>query len=259
MTLVLLDANIAENPADLQDVTAELYGGDGEMRIRQEIVLGIGGVRMLDALGLRPRVFHMNEGHCAFLGLERVRLLMREQRLSFREAQEVAAASGVFTTHTPVPAGIDVFEPDLMERYFAGFRGELSLDREAFLDLGRVHPGRRDEPFNMAVLAIRTSGFANGVSRLHGEVSRRMWQEVWPGVPLDEIPITHVTNGVHPQSWISDEMRNLYDRYLGPRWAQEPGDTGVWARGEQIPLGPPSHSRKSHRRGTRRLAVLVGK
>jgi starch phosphorylase len=235
VTLVLLDANLVENPPDLQDVTAELYGGDSEMRIRQEIVLGIGGVRALDALGLRPRVFHMNEGHCAFLGLERVRLLMKEHGLAFREALEVAAASGVFTTHTPVPAGIDVFEPDLMERYFAPFRAELSLEREPFLDLGRIHPGRQDERFNMAVLAIRTSGFANGVSRLHGKVSRAMWQEAWPGVPLDEIPITHVTNGVHPQSWISDEMRNLYDRYLGPCWSEEPGDTRVWARGEQIP------------------------
>jgi glycogen phosphorylase len=235
VTLVLLDANIPENPPDLQDVTAELYGGDGEMRIRQEVVLGIGGVRVLDALGMRPRVFHMNEGHCAFLGLERVRLLMKERGLAFGEALEVAAASGVFTTHTPVPAGIDVFEPDLMERYFATFRAELSLDREPFLDLGRLHPGRQDETFNMALLAIRTSGSTNGVSRLHGEVSRAMWQEAWPGVPLDEIPITHVTNGVHSKSWISDEMRNLYDRYLGPRWSEEAGDTRVWARAEQIP------------------------
>ncbi len=235
VTLLLLDANIAENPPDLQQVTAELYGGDGEMRIRQEIVLGIGGVRALLALGLRPRVFHMNEGHCAFLGLERIRVLMKEQGLAYREALELVAASGVFTTHTPVPAGIDVFGADLMERYLGGFRQELGLDREPFLDLGRIHPGKRDETFNMAVLAIRTSGSANGVSRLHGAVSRAMFQDVWPGVPVDEVPITHVTNGVHSQSWISDEMRNLYDRYLGPRWAQEPGDTGVWARGEQIP------------------------
>jgi starch phosphorylase len=235
VTLILLDANIAENPPDLQDVTDELYGGDGELRIRQEIVLGIGGVRALQALGCMPRVFHMNEGHCAFLGLERARILMKEQGLSFREAQEVVSASGVFTTHTPVPAGIDMFGAELIEKYFGRFREELSLDREAFLDLGRIHPGPSDEPFNMAVLAIRTSGYANAVSRLHGEVSRAMWQEVWPGVPVEEIPISHVTNGVHPQSWISDEMRNLYDRYLGPRWSEEPGDTRVWARGEQIP------------------------
>lgn len=235
VTLVLLDTNVPENPRELQDITDELYGGDGDMRVLQEIVLGIGGVRVLDALGLRPRVFHMNEGHCAFLGLERIRVLMRENQLSFPEALEVVAASGVFTTHTPVPAGIDVFSPEVMERYFADFRAELGLAREAFLDLGRIRRGQPVEGFNMAVLAIRTASFVNGVSRLHARVSRAMWQEVWPGVPVDEVPITHVTNGIHPQSWISDEMRNLYDRYLGPRWAEEPGDTQVWTRGEQIP------------------------
>ena len=235
VTLVLLDANIPENPQDLQDVTDQLYGGDGEMRIRQEVVLGIGGVRMLLALGMHPRVFHANEGHCAFLALERVRSVMTEGRLAFPEAMEVVAASGVFTTHTPVPAGIDRFPADLMEKYFCAFREELGLSREAFLDLGRVHPGRADEPFNMAVLAIRASARVNGVSRLHGRVSREMWREVWPDVPLDEIPISHITNGVHPQSWISQDMCLLYDRYLGPRWAEEPGDTRVWKRSAEIP------------------------
>jgi starch phosphorylase len=235
VTLVLLDSNIPENPPDLQDITDELYGGDAQLRLQQEIALGIGGVLTLQALGMTPRVFHMNEGHCAFLGLARASALMREQQLSFGEAMEVVAASGIFTTHTPVPAGIDVFAPDLMERHFAPLRQGLGLSREQLLDLGRVHPGQTAEPFNMAVLAIRTAGFVNGVSRLHGSVSRAMWQEVWPGVPVDEVPIVHVTNGVHPQSWISEDMRNLYDRYLGPRWAEEPGDTRVWARGEQIP------------------------
>ncbi len=235
VTLVLLDANIQENPPDLQDITDELYGGDGDLRIRQEIVLGIGGVRALEALGMRPRVFHMNEGHCAFLGLERIRRLMRHDGLSFRTALEVTASSGVFTTHTPVPAGIDMFPPDVVERHLGRFREELRLTREELVDLGRIHPGRSDEPFNMAVLAIRTSRFVNGVSRLHSRVSREMWQEVWPGVPVDEVPIVPLTNGIHSQSWISDDMRNLYDRYLGPRWAEEPGDTRVWARGEQIP------------------------
>ncbi len=233
--LLLLDTNLPENPAQYRDITDELYRGGDDRRILQEIVLGIGGVRVLDAVGLRPRVFHMNEGHCAFLGLERIRSLMPEQGLSFAEALEMVAASGVFTTHTPVPAGIDVFTPEQMERYFAAYRTELGLSREAFLDLGRFHPGVTTEPFNQAVLAIRTSSSANGVSRLHGEVSRTMWQDLWAGVPLDEIPITHVTNGVHPQSWISSEMRELYDRYLGPRWAEEPGDSSVWSRGQQIP------------------------
>ncbi|MBP1636869.1 MAG: alpha-glucan phosphorylase [Acidobacteria bacterium] len=235
VTLVLLDSNIPENPPDLQDITDQLYGGDGEMRILQEMVLGIGGVRMLRALKMHPRVFHANEGHSAFLALERVRSVMAEGSLAFPEAMEVVAASGVFTTHTPVSAGIDRFPPDMMEKYFGAFRQELGLSREAFLDLGRVHPGRADEWFNMAVLAIRASDRVNGVSRLHGRVSREMWQQVWPDVPLDEIPISHITNGVHPQTWISEDMRTLYDRYLGPRWAEEPGDTRVWKRGEQIP------------------------
>jgi starch phosphorylase len=235
ITLVLLDANIPENPPAIQDITDQLYGGDGDMRIRQEILLGVGGVRMLLALGLHPRVFHANEGHCAFLSLERARWLIRECGLTFAEAMEVVAASGVFTTHTPVPAGIDRFSPETMEQYFGAFRQELGLSREEFLDLGRVRPGRADEWFNMAVLAIRASSRLNGVSRLHGRVSRDMWQQVWPGVPLDEIPIAHITNGVHPESWISEDMRTLYDRYLGPRWAEEPGDTRVWRRGEQIP------------------------
>jgi starch phosphorylase len=250
VTLVLLDTNLPdENPPQYKDITDQLYGGDGDRRILQEIVLGIGGVRALDALGLRARVYHMNEGHCAFLGLERMRLLMREQKLTLAEAREVVAASGVFTTHTPVPAGIDVFPPEQMERMFAAFRAELGLSREAFLDLGRIHPGRPAEPFNMAVLAIHTSGSANGVSRLHGRVSRAMWQDVWPGVPVDEIPISHITNGVHAQTWISSEMRGLYDRYLGPRWAEEPGDTRVWTQGEQIPGGElwRSHERRRER------------
>jgi starch phosphorylase len=235
VTLVLLDSNIPENPPDLQDVTDELYGGDVENRIRQEIVLGIGGVRALQALGMTPQVYHMNEGHCAFLGLERARMLVQEQGLSFREAQEVVAGSGVFTTHTPVPAGIDVFAPDLIERYLGKWREALKLSREEFLDLGRIRAGQAAEPFNMAVLALRTAGHVNGVSRLHGSVSRNMWKDVWPGVPVDELPISHITNGIHPQSWISEDMRRLYDRYLGPRWAEQPGDTRVWARAEQIP------------------------
>ena len=256
VTLVLLDTNVAENPPDLQDVTDELYGGDTEMRVRQETVLGVGGVRALLALELRPRVFHMNEGHCAFLGLERVRYLMAEHPLSFREGLEIVAASGVFTTHTPVPAGIDVFNADQMDRYFGAFRETFGLSREEFLDLGRVHPGRADEPFNMAVLAIRTASVVNGVSRLHARVSRAMWRDVWPGVPDEEIPISHVTNGVHPQSWISDDMRTLYDRYLGPRWAEEPGDTSVWGRSQQM---PGEELWRTHERRRERLVAFARK
>ena len=253
VTLLLLDANIPENPSDLRDITGELYGGDSEMRIRQEIVLGVGGIRALLALDLRPGVFHMNEGHCAFLGLERIRQLIHEQQASFHEALEIVAASGIFTTHTPVPAGIDVFSPDQIERYFASFRETFGLTREEFLDLGRVQPGRTDEFFNMAVLALRTASVVNGVSRLHARISRAMWRNLWPGVPTDEIPIAHVTNGVHPQSWISNEMRHIYDSYLGPGWAEQSGDTRVWRRSEQIPT---EELWRTHERRRERLVAF---
>ena len=253
VTLVLLDANIPENPPNLQDVTGELYGGDSETRICQEIVLGVGGIRALLALGLRPRVFHMNEGHCAFLGIERIRQLMHEQQVSFREALEIVAASGVFTTHTPVPAGIDVFSPDQIDRYFTSFRESFGLTREEFLDLGREQPGRTDEFFSMAVLAIRTAGVVNGVSRLHARISRAMWRNLWPGVPADEVPIAHVTNGVHPQSWISNEIRTIYDSYLGPGWAEQSGDARVWQRSEQIPT---EELWRTHERRRERLVAF---
>ena len=260
VTLVLLDANIPGNPPDLQDITGQLYGGDSDMRIRQEIVLGVGGIRALHALGLRPRVFHMNEGHCAFLGIERIRQLILEERVSFREALEIVAASGIFTTHTPVPAGIDVFSPDQIEHYFASFRETFGLTREEFLDLGRAQPGRSEEFFNMAVLAIRTASMVNGVSRLHARISRAMWRNLWPGVPTDEIPIAHVTNGVHPQSWISNEMRHIYDSYLGPGWAELAGDTRVWRRSAQVPTDElwRTHERRRERlvRFTRRRLAL---
>ncbi len=235
VTLVLLDTNVPENHPDLQNISDELYGGDGETRIQQEIMLGVGGVRAIAALGFAPQVYHMNEGHCAFLIIERIRRLMRELGLSFAEAKEVVAASSVFTTHTPVPAGIDVFEPSLVDRYLASFRTELGVRSDDLLDLGRVRPGDAAESFSMPVLAIRGSSYVNGVSRLHGQVSRAMWRDLWPQAPLDEIPISHVTNGVHAGSWISDDMRSLFDRYLGARWSEEPGDTRVWDRAEQIP------------------------
>jgi starch phosphorylase len=253
VTLMLLDANVPENPSDLRDITGELYGGDSEMRIRQEIVLGVGGIRALLALDLRPGVFHMNEGHCAFLGLERIRQLVHDERVSFREALEIVAASGIFTTHTPVPAGTDVFSPDQMERYFATFRETIGLAREEFLDLGRVHPGRTEESFNMAVLAVRTASMVNGVSRLHASISRAMWRDLWPGIPVNEVPIEHVTNGVHPPSWISSEIRAIYDNYLGPGWAEQSSDTRVWRRSEQIPT---EELWRTHERRRERLVAF---
>ena len=232
--LYLLDTNIPANRPEDRGITHQLYGGDLEMRIRQEMVLGIGGYRALEALGLEPTVYHMNEGHSAFLALERIRRLMETQGLPFAEAREAASAGLVFTTHTPVEAGHDYFPPDLMNRYFADYARALGLSRQDFLALGRQNPADGGGPFCMTVLALRLTAHSNGVSRLHGEVSRRMWQGLWPGVPEDEIPIDHVTNGVHFQSWISREMKELYDRYLGPRWREELADQTVWQLADHI-------------------------
>lgn len=220
--LYLLDTNISRNaPAD-QDITDELYGGDLEMRIRQEILLGIGGMRMLAQLGISPTVCHMNEGHSAFLGLERIRLLLKAGGLSFGEALEYTRAGNVFTTHTPVPAGIDVFPADLMRKYFFDYSRELGIGWDDFLALGAETRDRIQQGFSMAALALHLSAQANGVSALHGKVSRGIFRSVWPGLPEDEVPILSVTNGIHHRSWISNDMEALYQRYLGDRWLVAP-------------------------------------
>ena len=230
VALYLLDTNIKRNSPPDQDITDQLYGGDAEMRLKQEMMLGIGGCRALEALGVQPSVYHLNEGHSAFLALERIRRLMERLQLSFAEAREAASAGLIFTTHTPVPAGHDYFQPDLMERYFAEYANALGLSFRDFLALGRKNPNDDAEPFCMTALALRLAQSSNGVSRLHGQVTRRMWRSLWPDVPEEEIPIGHVTNGVHLQSWISQEMDELYDRYLGPRWREEPADQSLVAR-----------------------------
>ncbi|MGB0766654.1 MAG: alpha-glucan family phosphorylase, partial [Phycisphaeraceae bacterium] len=187
--LFLLDTDIIENSDADRGITGQLYGGDMDMRIRQEIVLGIGGVRALLAIGIRPDVCHMNEGHSAFLALERIRNLIDEHGLTFDEARQAAMASHVFTTHTPVPAGIDRFPADLVKTYLKDYHAKLKLDMEGLLALGRDDVFNKNEPFSMATLAIRCSDWANGVSKLHGEVSRSMWKGVWPNVPEAEVPI----------------------------------------------------------------------
>jgi starch phosphorylase len=233
--LYLLDSNVAANTLEQRAITGELYGGDQEIRIRQERVLGIGGVRALKALGIDCRVFHMNEGHAGFLAIERIREARVEHGLTFDEAIEYARASQVFTTHTPVPAGIDLFEPQLMDRYFQRAYAELGISREQFLALGRHDSGDPNAPFSMAILCLRLSRHANGVSRLHGQESRRMFKDLYPGVVDQEVPISHVTNGVHYPSWISKEFADLYDRYLGPRWGYDPTDAEIWQRVKEIP------------------------
>ena len=233
--LYLLDTNLQENaPAD-REITARLYGGGTEMRIRQEIVLGIGGVRALDALNIRPTVFHMNEGHSAFLALERIRVLLDNSPLTFDEARQAVMATNVFTTHTPVPAGIDMFPPDMMLKYFRHYYPSLKLDEEGFLALGREDVTNKKQGFSMAVLAIRLADGINGVSGLHGEVSRKMWHNLWPQVPPNEVPIRHVTNGIHTRSWLAPDIAFVLDRYLDPAWQSDPTDQSVWEGVMQIP------------------------
>ena len=252
--LYLLNANIEENTEDDREITAQLYGGDLHMRIKQEILLGIGGTRALHALGIPPTVVHMNEGHAAFQSLERIRCLMECEGLAFQEAREAMAPSNVFTTHTPVPAGNDEFPPDMIWPYFESYVTEhLGLTREEFLSLGRKNPFDPSENFGMTVLALRLSLHANGVSELHGQVSRRMWKAIWPEVPEEEIPIRHNTNGVHHASWISWDMSTLLDRYLGPRWLQNPDDPAVWERVAQIPY---SEIWRTHERRRERLMAF---
>ena len=232
--LYLLDTNIPDNPRKLQDITDQLYGGDRETRIRQEIVLGMGGVRALYAMGIQPMVYHMNEGHSAFLTLERIRAYIQEAGVSFCEALEAARAGSVFTTHTPVPAGFDVFAPDLMEKYFGEYLREAGISRDELLALGRANPVDPQEAFNMAVLALRTSASANGVSKLHGQVSRALFQKFFPKVPEHEVPIASITNGIHLRSWVSNEMGTLFDRYLGPEWWSRPAEARIWERVKDI-------------------------
>lgn len=233
ISVYLMDTNVEENHAWDRELTARLYGGDQEMRIRQEIVLGIGGVRMLERLGIRPSVFHANEGHAAFMMLERIRTQVQTGK-SFKEAADIVRAATVFTTHTPVPAGHDAFPFQLVETQFAGYWDSLGLDREQFFALGE-HPEGGSPNFNMTALALRLSGKCNGVSQLHGQVSRQMWNSMWPDRTEDEVPITHITNGVHTPTWVAPEMSVLFAKYLGHDWLAKHDDPTLWERIHDIP------------------------
>ena len=233
--LYMLDTNIEPNKAYDHDITDQLYGGDIDMRIHQEIMLGIGGVQMLKALGYEVTAYHMNEGHAAFSALERIRILIQEQGLSYRQARQVVASSNIFTTHTPVPAGIDLFAPDKILYYLGYYADIFGLPKEQFLGLGRENTGDLSSPFSMAVLALKMATFSNGVAQLHGVVSRQMFQGLWQKVPVDEVPITAITNGVHARSCVSKSTQELYDRYLGPNWSSAPPDNQLWERMDAIP------------------------
>jgi starch phosphorylase len=250
----LLDTNLLTNRPEDREITSKLYGGDSDMRIRQEILLGIGGMQALARLGIEPTVCHLNEGHSAFLALERIRQLMRKEGFPYEVAFELVRSSNVFTTHTPVPAGNDMFPRELAARFLKTIADDLGIGIERVLALGRQEPGNQNEPFCMTVLALRLSQFANGVSELHGQVSRNMWKRIWPGVPEEEIPITYVTNGVHTRSWACSEIARLYERYLGPRWYEEPTNQTVWERVAQI---PDAELWRSHERMRERLVGFV--
>jgi len=252
--LYLLDSNIEENPAKHREITATLYGGDEDMRIRQEILLGVGGIRALKVLNLNPAVTHMNEGHSAFLGLERIRDLIRERQMSFSEAHQAVWPANVFTTHTPVPAGNERFPTDLMTKYFKGFAEQLGLSWKDFLGLGRENPEDEQESFCMTILALKLAAHANGVSKLHGVTSRRMWRNLWPGLPEEEVPITSITNGVHTRTWISHNMIDLLDRYLGPQFQENPEDFEVWEHMDRI---SDEELFRTHERRRERLVAFI--
>jgi len=231
--LYLMDTDVAPNAPNDRELSARLYGGDREMRISQEIVLGIGGVRALRALGISPAAWHLNEGHAAFLNLERARELVASG-LTFQQAREAVAANSLFTTHTPVPAGNDTFSYDLIDKYFGSYWGQLGLNRDQFMEIAREDQGW-GPVYSMTVLALRLTGQHNGVSALHGAVSRRMWQFLWPGIDVDEVPIDSITNGIHSPSWVAPEIDEVFQRYLGKDWAEHVDEPELWEHVTEIP------------------------
>ncbi len=235
VSLYLLDTNIPDNSPEHRMITSRLYSGDHSRRIEQELIIGVGGLKLLTALGIEPDVFHMNEGHSAFLALQQIYRLMKDRSLSFREALLAARAGNHFTTHTPVPAGNDVFPCELVSEYFAPYAKELGVTAAELLELGRIDASDSTEPFSMTVLAIKASASSNGVSNLHGRVSKQLWQGLWPGVPLEETPLTSLTNGVHTGTWVSREMSELFDRYLGPAWREATSAEASWKAVDIIP------------------------
>lgn len=234
--LYLLDSDIEKNHAEDRNVTLRLYGGDQEMRIRQEIVLGQAGVELLTRyLKLTPTIYHMNEGHSAFLTLEIMKNIIKEKKVSFEVAKDIASSKTVFTTHTPVPAGNDIFPIALVEKYFKDFWPRLNLSREEFLKLGMKPCKELESGFNMGILALKIAGKKNGVSKLHGAVSRELFGEVWPNIAANESPIGYVTNGIHTCSWLAPKMKELYNKYLIPYWQDNMHEDSVWERIKNIP------------------------
>jgi len=255
LPLYLLDTDINENSPDDRQITRALYGGDNETRIQQELVLGIGGIKAMHEIGIIPLVCHMNEGHSAFLGLQRMNLLINKYGLSFEEAKNVNYYSNVFTTHTPVPAGIDIFPLDLVEKYLGKFYKEkLKISSEEFFRLGTINKEKQPTEFNMAHLAMNMAGFVNGVSKLHSEVSKRLWVEGFKNIPFDEIPIDYVTNGVHTQTHLSNDMRELLVRYGGENFFENLRSKKYWERIREI---PDEELWRTHERRRERLVAFA--
>lgn len=235
VTLYLLDSDIEKNHEEDRDITLKLYGGDQEMRIRQEIVLGMAGVNLLKTLELEPTVYHMNEGHSAFLTLEIIKNIIKEKQVSFEVAKDIASSKTVFTTHTPVPAGNDIFPLDLVKKYFKDFWPRLGLSEEEFMKLGMKPCNELDNGFNMGILALKIAGKKNGVSKLHGAVSRELFGEVWPNIAASESPIGYVTNGIHTCSWLAPKLKELYNKYLIPFWQDSMHKDEIWEKVNNIP------------------------
>ncbi|MGH9215387.1 MAG: alpha-glucan family phosphorylase, partial [Acidimicrobiales bacterium] len=250
--LYFLDADVDDNPDDVRAVTDRLYGGDVEHRLRQEILLGVGGVRALQAVGVEAQVFHTNEGHAGFLGLERIRQLVTDQGLGYPEAIEAVRAGCIFTTHTPVPAGIDRFPRELMDKYFSSWCGEVGVGVDDLMGLGHRPGEAPDERFNMAVMGLRLAGRSNGVAQLHGEVSRKMFGDLWPDLPTDETPIISITNGVHAHTWVSPEMADVLTRHVLPDWDE--AGPAAW---NQIFEMPDDELWRAREQGRERLVTFV--
>ena len=235
VTLYLMDSDIEENNEEYRDITTTLYGGNQEMRISQEIVLGMAGVRLLKTLGLKPSLYHMNEGHSSFLIIELIKNIMKEKQISFDMAKDIVSSKSVFTTHTPVPAGNDIFPLELVEKYFKDYWERLGISKEEFFKMGMEPNPKPNSGFNMGILALKVAGKKNGVSKLHGAVSRELFSDVWPEIAPDESPITYVTNGIHTCSWLSPNLKELYNKYLMPYWQDHIYENSTWEKIAEIP------------------------
>ncbi|NLC87312.1 MAG: glycosyltransferase family 1 protein [Clostridiaceae bacterium] len=235
INLYLLDSDIEENHEEYRNITTTLYGGDQEIRISQEIVLGMAGVRLLKELGLKPTVYHMNEGHSSFLIIELIKNVMKEKEVSYEMAKDIVSSQTVFTTHTPVPAGNDIFPLDLVEKYFKGYWDRLGITKEEFLKMGMEPNPKTNAGFNMGILALKIAGKKNGVSKLHGAVSRELFNDIWPEIAADESPITHITNGIHTCSWLAPNLKELYNEYLIPYWQDHIYKDSTWEKIDEIP------------------------